>query len=61
MDREYSAILQRVQEEPVNPEELVALRQYVAGTKEKFEELDQIVDEVNPQKAEVTKGASVIQ
>jgi hypothetical protein len=47
VDKEYSEILTRVQEEPVNPEELVALRDYVKGCQERFDALDKIVDEVN--------------
>lgn len=44
---EYQAIFDRVQEQPQNPEELTELKAYVESRAEKFEELDNIVSEVN--------------
>jgi len=44
---EYQIIYDRVQEQPSNPEELTELKQYVESRASKFEELDEIVSEVN--------------
>jgi len=44
---EYKIIFDRVQEQPDNPEQLTELKQYVESRAAKFEELDDIVSEVN--------------
>jgi dynein heavy chain len=44
---EYQTIYDRVQEQPTNPEELTELKEYVASRETVFEELDDIVSEVN--------------